>query len=383
MIFCYFILLVLSSLVIYAFPITPTYFHQDFVPNKQFMLDYTIYNKEENPLEIVVTMSGALENNTKILGDTHFVIEPRGSRAVFLEITLPNEVEPGPQLTHFKNTEILKGGAKAIGGRVEIDIVLTLWVPYPGKYLDSKLVANDANLGQPVQFQATLESQGNESIFDIHGSVDIFEGAEKIGEVEFPVISNMTPGSAKKVNAKWNYGGEIRPGIYTARSTFRYENAFTKAKAGFKIGDLIIEIHDVKGTKVRKGRINKLEAFIFSKWNQEIPDVYSVLEFVDQENLITSKSETKPIGPWSNDTFDLYLDANDLELGVYDGTVKVFYLGNVTSKDIEIEVVRGILDRLISIEALLILLLILLIIIWLLYKKVYKNRQKTKKYEKK
>jgi hypothetical protein len=125
----------------------------------------------------------------------------------------------------------------------------------------------------------------------------------------------------------------VGEGNYYAEVVVEYDGETFILNKNFFIGDLKIEIDELKVDNFKLGTIAKFDILLRSKWNEEIPNVYANMQVMDKSgNVLTDfKTSNVNIKPKSTATVSGYWDTSNVKVGDYDINVKAIY-GNKTTE---------------------------------------------------
>ena len=346
-----------------SFLVGPSLFNIDFESNFRQEYGYYITNNGNSVLYLEMNVTGYLAEYITL--DTNSaVLEPGETKGFSFLLELPSEVEkPGVHDNHLLVMEGLPEGETGtmIGGRVAIDVPINIRVPYPGKYLEATLSVNDVQVGEVVNFVVKVSNFGKEDLFGLTSIVDIYLKDGKVGSASsesFDILNS----EIKELVLDWD-SANSKPGIYVAKAIVDYDGKSAKAEASFKIGDTIIEILNISGSEMERGRINKLDIVAQSVWNERIDDVYAQLDVDTGKGVLQSRSESLNFEPWGIRTFEIFLDTKDVEIGDYKAKLTIFYLDKTTEKEFSVKIVKSKLGGIFSIQTILILIIAILVII--------------------
>ncbi|MBU0460781.1 MAG: hypothetical protein ABIH82_04555 [Candidatus Woesearchaeota archaeon] len=351
----YFRLLVYVLLFLFSFTftialsITPSVQDLQYVPGEVRTISFTTSGAEK----IGVDLGGILASHSKLLTPTEMTGCANGPCSINVEITIPNlEDQPGRNdlsvvVTEMPLTGEFAGGISAVPRIIGI---VRMLVPYPGKYLEAKLVASSdkVNVGQKVQFTALVTSFGGETVNKIIGNLNIFPlgpGEDKF-TLEFPSAEGLGPGQTLEMKTVWDTTG-INPGRYKAVANLSYDegkSAFADI-FGLDIGDRLVKILSVNPLTFTTGKIQKVQVEVRNYWN-EVFDVYVNLKLKDDSSSVLTESDSKSIeldkGAGGIDTF---IDLSNVNPGDYILEVTTFFDEGLNySQNFNVVVLNGFID---------------------------------------
>ncbi|MBS3094266.1 hypothetical protein J4474_01240 [Candidatus Pacearchaeota archaeon] len=365
--------IIFFSEIIFALGITPGRVNINFEPGFETQIVYEII--EDNPSkELEISVDGELADYVKL--STKKLI---GGGKLIVSIDLPEKIDtPGKNHIFIRAKEAVDPELVAtVGTSVTIGALITINVPYPGRYLELNLNSKNVNTGEPVDFTLDLTSRGVETIF-VQPKIEIMSADKLIETLDFNSreIKSQEEVKLKKTLDTKGYN----PGKYKAIAIVDY-GEIVKAESDFKIGDLSIEIVNYT-KKITIGDIKPYEIGIESGWNNNIEVVYAQVIILEGLNpILDFKTETTQLTPWEQKIIKGYFDTSNFTEGIYHSNITLIYYGGergeVTSKLVELEFVEGISVVLIVIIAG--IAIAILVIIFIIRKYFGKRDGKKKK----
>ncbi|PIT85584.1 hypothetical protein COU36_02415, partial [Candidatus Micrarchaeota archaeon CG10_big_fil_rev_8_21_14_0_10_59_7] len=192
---------------------------------------------------------------------------------VALPQTIPTELKPGINQAFLGFMQVI-AGTGGVGGRVAVQIPITVYVPYPGKYLEVFLSADSAKRGEPVEFKMRAENKGTENV----SATAIIRISDSTGKE----LKKLEAGSAQvatKNSATLSASldtSDMEIASYTAKAVVEYGgSAPATSEAKFKIGELSIRINNVGIENAYAGKTAKAYVEVESMWGDPISGVYA------------------------------------------------------------------------------------------------------------
>lgn len=383
LVLCFLVISILCLNNVLALGIIPGLVKANFYPDFQTSLEYKVSDSASDDLEILV------EGDLKDYITVDKSILKKGENSFNVNIHLPKTKEaidpPGPQYTYIRvrekvDEELLNG---AIGTAISIRGLILIQVPYPGKYIESTLYAKNANIGEPIQFELTVNSRGEEDLV-MKPRIEIYSENDELIEVlnfsERPLKSQEKV-ELKKVLDTSNY----LSGDYYAVSKIDYDTGISESRADFKVGDLVVNIGNYSD-RIPIGGVQKFNLSISSGWNDKIDGAFAEVLFYDDSGEIIGDLRTAPtdISPWEERVIEGYFDTSNFKEGFYDANATILYYGRdrgeSTSEILKVEFYKKSFNYLVWIVAPSGVLLVLgLIIYYLLRRNGGRNGRKSKK----
>ena len=332
-----FLTVIIFSSSVGAMSISPAFKEYNFEPGLHDKLSYSVGAPEG--MIINISVIGDLARYFKTNKD-----EIIGSGSFSVEFELPEIVEkPGKHrmrvyASQKVDPELATG---FIGTRIVVISIIDIYVPYPGRYLETALSAKDVNVEEPVDFILDISSQGKEDV-DVQPLIEIYsDSGNVIDNLYFNqrIIKSQESVSLKKV---FNTSG-LNAGTYKAVSTVDY-GSLAESEAIFRIGNLSIDMTGYTN-KFYVNKLQKFEIGVQSGWNNLIDGVYAEVEISNETGKVTDfKTSTTSLTPWEAKNITGYLDTTELTSGFYDANITLIYFGKdrgvSQSKTVKIELVE-------------------------------------------
>lgn len=372
----------------------------DFKPNLEKEIKFKIINNQEKFMRVALRAEGDLAQYITLPQGLIDFTSSDKEKSFSYTITLPQELEkPGPHTTKILAIELPSDAESEetfIGAKVGVAHKLTVLVPYPGTYAETKLKIKSGQVNETTKFTLEVYNFGTENIDEAQATIEIRDPQNNLIDT---VTTNKKSIDTKKIGeltATWT--GE-RIGIYKAIATLDYDSETTTTEQEFYIGSLYIELLDVQVKNFRLGDIAKFELDIENQWNDLVKNVFAEITMVSLsgEEIDIFKSTSSDIPALAKDTIIAYWDTSNIDSGNYLATIAIGYAdGKRTEKqfnaDITLENIRltplGGTGQVIAggskvstplLVGLLVALLIVVNIIWFIY---FKRKTKTKNNEK-
>lgn len=368
---------ILNILFVNAFIISPADINIDYVANQNSTASFSIRNNDATPADLIVYVEGDL-NKSFGLSDKKITINPGSSYTINFNVLMPSNLKPGDHQNLIKieqATSNAPGGV--IGIKLSVGMLVNIKVPYPGKYIEASLSAENVAVNDPVKFKVYLENKGKETVKETYAILDIYdENNVKIGSARTGSISLLRSGTAS-LETEWNSRG-YPAAAYTAKGKVYWDGNESEIATEFKIGDILIEIVNITGVDIKKNSISRIDIEARSKWNAQIRGIYAEIEILKDGNVLrTAKSQTTEINGWGKTTIPVYLDVIGLQKGFYDARAVVYYATKTADKKFIVNIKEDYTLLILVVAGVVLLLIINLIIVLYMLKR--KRNEKKKK----
>ncbi|MEK6848948.1 MAG: hypothetical protein AABY01_00060 [Nanoarchaeota archaeon] len=310
-----------------AIGISPAIINLDYEPNHEYTLDFLT--------------SGADIITTYVRGDLApyaELIDPAqgtGARSFQVILRIPADLDPPGKRTLLVGAIEEPPDGAMVGGRAAIQAPVTLYVPYPGVYLETAFNAPTVNVNEPLPFTIHITNRGRDAVAHLTQSVTVIDADTN----ETVAFLEATPTTLAGINTElrtalvWNTTGR-HAGTYFAEALIGYDGQSLKRTADFRIGNQFVRI--INFTREATARtINPFEIKIQSEWNSQFDDIYGEVTL----NGTTFKTSPVSLEPWKQVSLLGYWDASQLEPGIYNAHVLIKYGATFSTLDGDVALV--------------------------------------------
>jgi len=329
-----------------AIGVTPIYREIYFEPNLHRNFSIVMIGDAESDKIIRPYVDGDLANYS-IIPNRTFLLPKGSSLGLWVTLKLPEKLTPGRHQLHvgpMEENPPSAGGAQGVIARLGVESIIYVNVPFPSKYLDLRMVCQEAVLGENAQFTVDVANLGSVDLNDVSGYVEIFSPAgANAGRADMKEGSIfLSPAQKAKLSASWNAAG-VEPGYYTAAATINYDGNISSTTCNFRLGELKINIADLSVNGTKKGEIAKFVALLQSTWNSDIPQVFSEITVKAKDGAVvgTSKGEAIRIGRWEDRKVTIYWDTGNAPEGDYMATLLLEYQDKNSTKTVNFKIISA------------------------------------------
>lgn len=311
----------------------------DFEPNGEFEYTYKVHPDSGKVQDYLFYAKGDLEEHITFTPEKLYDVSGSESPSFKAKISFPDSIEPG---LHRQEICVGEGEAEGTGGisvKTAACAAIKVLEVYPEVYLLSEIESNNANIGDPVVFDISVENWGRPNISNLYADIDIFEEEKKIETISTDVTSLN---SREKKTLTTNLDtSNYDAGNYRAVAKLKYESKEDILNTSFKIGQLSINILNyTKETEIDS--VNEFFVEVESGWNTKIENIYADVKVSKEgETLSSFKTVSESLDPWDTKKLVGYVDTTEFEsLGEYDVSIDVQYAGETESTSGKINVVE-------------------------------------------
>ena len=362
-----------------ALGVTPARTTIYFEPGLHNEVTLRILNNQNKDMDVIISKNGELSRYVTLAAEVISFTPEEKEKFFTYEVDLPKSIEkPGEHDVEILMVEvpasITQKDMTMVGGRPSVISQLRIKVPYPGKYAEADLYISSS--GDAAVFTISISNLGTEDL-NLKADISILEENKKIAEIEKGNVKIKSKNNGK-ITAKWS---APHIGSYQAFARLYYSDKTVELKKDFCVGEVLVEVVDVVVSNFTLGDIAKIDITAKNEWNERITDVYAkVLVKNNAETLAALKTASVDIDALSKKTLTAYWDTKDVDVGVYDLIIKLYYAGKTSEKTVELDIgavskpapkkAAGILEIILVLSA---LIISILIIRWIYIKRTRKK----------
>ncbi len=377
-----------------ALGITPGRTTLDFEKNMQKSVGFDVLNAGGSDINVVFSAQGDLAKYISLPIKDAKILGSEKSKHFNYELNLPDKLGPG---VHTGEVFVLQlpGNSTSEGSQILATLAVVtqvyLYVPYPGKYANSKLYIYSANVGEDVKFVIPVVSAGEFDLSSVRANVDIYN---KMGEkIDSFNTNSVSVKSGTKKELVYNWKANVPIGEYMAKAAVVYDDGTINLEKSFSVGSKELELQEINVNGFSLGEIAKLNMLIENKWSESISDAYIETKIKDSDGDIVSsfQSAAQDIGALSKKSFVSYWDTAGVREGTYDAEVTINYGDKKSEKNLKFKVSknelvvvglgyvisaegRGGTDGIVIVLIIVIVLLVLINLLWFfLLRKKFKS----------
>ena len=324
-----------------ALGVTPARTTLDFSPGLQRSVSFDVINSGSKDVTLVLSAQGELAQYVSISSDKVDVSAAEPSKTLSYSVSLPDKLEPGLHTADIYILELPKaqGAAESrVLATLAVVTQLHVYVPYPGKFAESRMVIYPSNSGGDVTFVFPVMSRGEFDLTSVKANVDIFNS---IGEkVDSFTTNSIAVESGKKGEIVYNWNADVPIGAYSAKASVVYDEGVLNFEKIFNIGDQELVLEDITVNSFRLGEIAKLEMLVENRWSEKIADAHIETKIFDEEGdvILSFKSASYDIDALAKQVFVSYWDTAGVREGNYNTEIAINYGEKSAKKNLEFQV---------------------------------------------
>ncbi|MGC8929106.1 MAG: hypothetical protein ACP5OZ_01085 [Candidatus Woesearchaeota archaeon] len=372
-----FLFLILFILVfccneVFSIGLTPADILVYYEPDKEVVLNYAVSNTLDFEINASLFVTGELSQYFE-LSEVNVVLGPKEAKSFYVKYKLPKGLNPGTYVVRLNALEIRAPTTQGVGARASVIDRITIRVPEKGKYIETSLRVDDAELNKTTKAYVDVSNFGEETINFMFAEIEFFTLENKtISKVRTKTYYSLKTFETATLDADFETTG-LEKATYKANAIVYYDSMSKETNfANFRIGSIEIKIVDFT-RKAYHGLISKFNVTIENRWNTEVNFDLEVLIKKDNKIVQTIRFSSELLKPFETKTISSFLDATNLELGLYDVEANAYYNNNTETLKGNLEIVEVPKEKLESFNykfiIAILLLLIVLNIIWLFFLK--------------
>ncbi len=286
-----------------------------FEPNKKETVAFRLINNEAKDAQVSIDITGELAEYITVPEKIVAISKNEEYKEFSLNLDLPDKFQRfGLIESAIKATELVSDeNAAGISTLPSIKGKLQLRIPYPKKYIESKLDISESDFN--VRFVMPVFNYGSEDIKNAKAVVSVFDsGNNLIKELETGSVA-LDVASQSKLETSWKADNK---GAYYAKAGLTYDGEVQELGEYFIIGVPFINITKIIVKNFKLGGIAKFDIYMESDWNTELKETHADA-IIYKEDRIYMQSATDQISllPKKETLTYLFWDTKEIQAGEY------------------------------------------------------------------
>ena len=315
--------------------VVPASYEIDFEPNAEEQVEFNFVFDEGAESEIYVSgdLAEYVTTDIKIL---------RGSGRVTATIKLPFSVESGTHrlIVGARQVADENGGFETLS---DVRGVVKIKVPYPGMFLETKMIVESSNINETVNYDLEFWNAGEGVLNAVpvlkvlvlngHDSGEPKNGDE-VDVIELDeVILGVTEG--KKISGGFLAEGYSR-GDYVLRLEIDYGGEeLAVVEREFRLGEKFIEIVNYT-SEVERDMVNRFLIDVVSHWNNDVKDLSATIEVLE-DGVEVSKTPSIKLVRFEETVLEGFLDTTEIGPTKFDVKITLDYDGGVSEEIVRVK----------------------------------------------
>lgn len=334
------VLLIVLSIDVLGIGITPGTNTLDFTPNQEQEFSFRVLNNDGKDMKVLLYVQGELNNSVALYNSLVDFKSSEAEKEFKYKVKMPAEIkEPGRHEVDIIAMEIPENinGNTFIGATTAVMLRIYVDVPYPGKYAKATLDVSEAQVNENVVFVVNVFNYGVENIDKAKATIEILGPTNEVIKTIETDYKSILSKDKKELIANWK--ADVNPGKYYAKVLVDYDGKLTNAEKIFNVGNLYIDVKDIKVNNFNLGGIAKFETTVESKWNERIDDVYGEMIITNDkgDEIAKVKSASLGVEAMKEANLESYWDTKGVKEGIYNAKLLLHYSGRTTEKQLKTE----------------------------------------------
>lgn len=311
---------VLFASSVFALGITPGRTTLEYGPGQTQTGTFKVINSEHKDMDIVLLLQGDMNRSISLSEVSFHMSAAEGEKAVQFTIAMPLGLSPGEHQTDIIAVQ-LPGKSETseafVGASVAVATQIVVFVPYPGKYIDTSLEAIGPDPKGQITFVVPVISRGKLDITRIRGSVQVYGALNE--EIETISTNEISLKSGEHGELVAVYTPTVPPGTYRAQATVIYDEQVVVTEKQFNVGSPVLDLQQIEVNDFSLGEIAKFEMLVESKWGQPIEGAYAEMLIYnnDGETMADFKSQTYNVDSLGKTLMVAFWDTDGVKEGEY------------------------------------------------------------------
>ncbi len=279
-----------------------------------------------------------------------------GARVVKVTFKLPQETNLSPGIYNSYVIALEKRPEGMIGARTAVRVTFTLIVLHEGKYISASMKIKPTSMNGIINPFITVRNYGKEDINNVY--IKLFIGNKTLVSPAFPLKSMET----RTINLSIpTIETGLSKGTHTAKAIIYYDDNQLDIQRDFKIGELSIQIVPL-ANDLRTGIINKYNFKVINEWDKSLTINGKIIIFSNNTELVNPIVDFS-VPAFSDKTITTFIDATNLEPGIYNARILLHTSNKTFYKDIEISIREAPAQRSSNNNTLIIILIVVVAVL--------------------
>ena len=267
--FCIVFLVVVMAYFSNALAVSPASMEIDFSPEATYNISLRVTNNGESPIEVRLSFDGEMKNYLLLSDPTKetIPIASLASKFVNIMIKLPQVLEKAGKRVASITISETQASAGAVSVLTSITVPISINVPYPGKYAELTVSANDISQHEKPTFDIVIKNLGKEVINSLIGHIEVLDNNKIIESLVSSAISTK-PQNTDKLSLRSSM--KYQSGEYKVFAYADYDGLKTpRENTVLRVGSLFINITDYT-KELEQDKTNRFSIKIKNLWNKQI-----------------------------------------------------------------------------------------------------------------
>lgn len=313
------LLIIIPSFSLAEVGISPPLQKITFKPNLEQQISFKVYGYHDVEFESTCP-DWITVNRQEVVGEG-------GTFEVYPRIILPERITPpGKHTCRLIIREPRNEGSPGIISAVaQVASTIIIDVPYPGRYAEIDLVADNVNKGEPLEAVVNIKNQGMETLYNLQVKIVIKDFLNRTVGTFY--TDTTTLGSKESLGLKKTI--DTRPyevGKYRVSASLEYGgNSTAFDSENVIIGKKYVDLISITNSSI--GNVIKFYLDIESWWGNDIMNVHADVLIYNETQSESFRTVSTPLRPWERLKLYGFLAEHKLGPGVYNADITLVYDG--------------------------------------------------------
>jgi hypothetical protein len=343
-----FALIALLSANALAIGITPGRAVLNFEPNGEKTGIVSVINSEEKEASVSVAVGGELKEFISV-SESSFKLNPGGEKKITYNLKMPYKLAPGvhsAKIVAVQTADMSGGGSTFVGSAAGVVSEVSVFVPYPNKYIESSLNIDGPDSNNNIAFVIPVVNRGSVGVEKASAEITITDSAGrrisivKTNELSVPALER------KELFGQLN-SANMPFGNYSAIAVVSYDENVLTLQKSFSIGEPIVEVESIKVGDFKLGEIAKFDLAVKNNWNEPINGFYLQM-IISNPNGGGIEGNFRSINydlpPVSRTIVNAFWDTAGIAKGIYEASLVMNYGSKSLEKKYKLDVKDDSID---------------------------------------
>lgn len=217
--------------------------------------------------------------------------------------------------------------------------------PYPGKYLEiSQFELSDIPEGGNSVLSWKVRSRGDETV-GYTAKMVIYNADDSVFLQKDYSLKTIQPDELQEI-VEVVQTSKLKPGKYKAELFVEYVGESKSAETQLRVGEEDLELTDYSPKEVVKGEISEFTLTVESLWSGVFENVYADISV----QSVTARTPSTYLEGFESKQLKQFVDLRSLDIGQYEGVVKVVFDGNERQFPIQINITEPVIEDLVEVK---------------------------------
>jgi len=316
------LIFILLSMPVFAIGIVPSYQEISYAPDQVQKVQLKISNPSAETADLLIYPLEVAQD--WLSSDSRLELAPGESRILDVLVDMPSSALPGKKDLKLAIRTLGKS-TSTIGTGLEIVAKITVVVPYPERFVESRLFVPLFEEMKASSFSVEVMNRGSVPVAEAFAVIDILGPFNNKIDTLRSEKTSLGIGERKILNIF--YQPSSSPGAYIVRSTVVYDGQNSFDEKPMYLGSPKIDIDGISVDHFKLGGIAQFEILVSNQWNEPFDGVYADVRVSDDKGNLVALERTvdTKIEPHGKQNLKAYWDTSRALQGKYSAQIDLFY----------------------------------------------------------